>query len=136
MHIEKLKVVLNEEFLLRTWISSILLRNFLIPKTLCSTTCWRLRITWCKAYNCSYRSFNKLSTSDKDLLHDPFVYRRLIDQLLYLTILWPDTMFVVHKLSQFIAIPNKQPLDALRCSKSSSSLFKSFSKERYSSLES
>ncbi|MDV3143325.1 MAG: reverse transcriptase domain-containing protein, partial [Sweet potato little leaf phytoplasma] len=69
----------------------------------------------------------KLQSSDDNLLHDPSVYRRLIGWLIYLTISRRDIMYVVNKLSQFVARPCKIHLDAahhlLRYLKSSPEIF-------------
>ncbi|XP_052181063.1 uncharacterized mitochondrial protein AtMg00810-like [Diospyros lotus] len=55
----------------------------------------------------------KLSMHDGELLEDPSIYRRLIGQLLYLTISRPDITFTVHKLSQFVSHPRKPHLDVV-----------------------
>lgn len=39
------------------------------------------------------------------LLPDPLVYRRLVGQLIYLTITRPDISYAVHILNQFMAAP-------------------------------
>ena len=54
----------------------------------------------------------QLSVSTGELLLDPSLYRRLIGHLLYLTISRPDIMYVVHKLSQFLAHPRLPHLHA------------------------
>ncbi|XP_061351944.1 uncharacterized mitochondrial protein AtMg00810-like [Gastrolobium bilobum] len=47
----------------------------------------------------------KLSLHEGELLPDPTTYRRLIGQLLYLTVSRPDICFVVNHLSQFMSSP-------------------------------
>ena len=47
----------------------------------------------------------KLSKKDGDLVADPSTYRRLIGELLCLTITRPYLSFLVNRLSQFLAAP-------------------------------
>ena len=47
----------------------------------------------------------KLSKSDGEVLKDAGQYRRLIGKLMYLTLSRPDIIYVVHRLSQFLAQP-------------------------------
>ncbi|KAA0066313.1 putative Cysteine-rich RLK (RECEPTOR-like protein kinase) 8 [Cucumis melo var. makuwa] len=55
----------------------------------------------------------KLNASDKDILHMTATpYRRLIGQLLYLTISQSNITFAVHKLSQFMAKPTINHMNA------------------------
>ena len=54
----------------------------------------------------------QLDASTGDLLPDAFVYRRLIDRLLYLTISRLDITFAFHKLSQFLSQPRVPHLNA------------------------
>ena len=49
----------------------------------------------------------KLKAFDKDLLQDPTAYQTLVGKLLYLTISRLDISFVVYKLNQFMAKPDK-----------------------------
>ena len=53
-----------------------------------------------------------LRFDEGDLLPDVAAYRRLINRLLYLTLSRPDIMFIVHKLSQFVACPRLPHLKA------------------------
>lgn len=55
----------------------------------------------------------RLSSFEGTLLDDASLYRKLVGRLLYLTVTWLDIMFVVHKLSQFIAQPRQPHLDAV-----------------------
>lgn len=54
-----------------------------------------------------------LSAASGDDLPDITHYRRLIGRLLYLTIFRPYIVFAVHKLSQFVACPKSQHLQAI-----------------------
>ena len=47
----------------------------------------------------------KLNLTDGDPILDPSLYRRLVGRLMYLTILWLDITFEVHKLSQYMKTP-------------------------------
>lgn len=53
----------------------------------------------------------EFSTSDGDLLFDPFNYRHLGQDLIYLTITCHDIVYLVHVLSQFMNAPCKTNLD-------------------------
>lgn len=66
-----------------------------------------------KPASLSMDPFSKLPASDGVLLDDPSPYRRLIGRLLYLTVSRPDIMFVVHKLSQYVAAPRQSYLNVV-----------------------
>lgn len=59
--------------------------------------------------------------SDAKLLQDPYLYRRLVGKLLYLTITRPDISYVVQTLTQQMSKPTEAHLAAvhrlLRCIK-------------------
>ncbi|KAK2969735.1 hypothetical protein RJ640_015879 [Escallonia rubra] len=57
-------------------------------------------------------SKHKLQTDIGPLCMDPGRYRRLVGQLLYLTITRPDISYAVHILSQFMQSPRQPHLDA------------------------
>ncbi|XP_068477328.1 uncharacterized mitochondrial protein AtMg00810-like [Phaseolus vulgaris] len=54
----------------------------------------------------------KLTPDDGELLKDPVKYRRLVGQLIYLTVTRPDIAFLVRTLSQYIPAPQKPHWDA------------------------
>nr|KYP66808.1 Retrovirus-related Pol polyprotein from transposon TNT 1-94 [Cajanus cajan] len=54
----------------------------------------------------------KLHTDSGSPLADPGSYRRLVERLLYLTISRPDIYYIVHKLSQFVANPHFEHMNA------------------------
>ncbi|CAL8161902.1 unnamed protein product [Prunus armeniaca] len=55
----------------------------------------------------------KLTPTDGDLLHDLAHYRRLVGQLIYLTVARSDIVYLVHILSQFMHRPRKPHLEAV-----------------------
>lgn len=54
----------------------------------------------------------KLKRNEGDILHDPALYWRLIDKLLYLTNTRLDLSYCVHLLSQFMNKPSQPHDDA------------------------
>lgn len=54
----------------------------------------------------------KLSESTGTILPDASVYRKIVGKLLYLTHTRPDITYAVHKLSQFMAVPRSDHLNA------------------------
>ena len=55
----------------------------------------------------------KLNTDGGDILGDVSEYTRLISRLLYLNLSRPNIIFIVHKLSQFLAKPRLPHLQAI-----------------------
>ncbi|CAM8997450.1 unnamed protein product [Rhodiola kirilowii] len=55
---------------------------------------------------------HKLALSTADKLPDPLEYRRLVGKLVYLNVTRPDIAFPVHVLSQFLASPTTEHLQA------------------------
>ncbi|CAM8879909.1 unnamed protein product [Rhodiola kirilowii] len=66
----------------------------------------------CKPSSTPMDSKYKLSLSTAKALSDPEVYRRLVGQLIYLTVTRPDLSYAVHILSQFMATPTEDHLQA------------------------
>ncbi|WJZ91571.1 hypothetical protein VitviT2T_010631 [Vitis vinifera] len=56
---------------------------------------------------------NKLLPTVGDLLKNPSIYRRLVGQLIYLTITRPEISYSIHILSQFMQEPRKPHLHAV-----------------------
>ncbi|XP_074288410.1 putative mitochondrial protein AtMg00240 [Silene latifolia] len=46
------------------------------------------------------------------VIRDPMKYRRLVGRLVYLTITWPDLVYAVHLLSQFVHESRKEHWEA------------------------
>nr|KYP31168.1 Retrovirus-related Pol polyprotein from transposon TNT 1-94 [Cajanus cajan] len=66
----------------------------------------------CKPSAVPMESNLKLHTNSGSPLADPGSYRRLVGRLLYLTISRPDICYTVHKLSQFVANPHSEHMNA------------------------
>lgn len=61
-----------------------------------------------KSYDTSFPTAYKISKTDGVPLSNPSKYRRLIGQLLYLTVTRPDITFAIQQLSQFMSQPTGQ----------------------------
>ena len=57
----------------------------------------------------------KLSAQVGDVLEDVTMYRKIVGSLIYLTIMRPDLSYTVGLESQFMQLPRKPHLDAVRC---------------------
>lgn len=55
----------------------------------------------------------QLDDNEVEPVEDASQYRRLLGRLMYLTISWPDIIYAVNKLSQFMANPRSTHLKAL-----------------------
>ncbi|XP_073067135.1 uncharacterized protein [Primulina eburnea] len=67
----------------------------------------------CKSRSTPLDTNLKLNDEDGDLLTDPFLYRKLMGKLLYLTITRPDLAYSVNKLSQYVSKPRGPHLQAV-----------------------
>ncbi|XP_050222620.1 uncharacterized mitochondrial protein AtMg00810-like [Mercurialis annua] len=56
----------------------------------------------------------KYRKDEGNLLPDPFLYRRLVGSLIYLTVTRPDISYVVHTVSRFMQSPRHLHLAAVR----------------------
>ncbi|CAM8945479.1 unnamed protein product [Rhodiola kirilowii] len=66
----------------------------------------------CKPSTTPMDTKHKLALSTTPVLDDPSSYRRLVGQLIYLTVTRPDLSYSVHILSQFMASPTDDHLQA------------------------
>jgi len=57
----------------------------------------------------------KLSPDEGDLVEDTIMYRRIVGNLIYMTITRPYLNYVVGVVSQFMQTPRKPHLDVMRC---------------------
>lgn len=64
----------------------------------------------CKPAVLPMKTNHNLSLSTAEFFSDPTPYRRLVGQLIYLTVTRPDLSYVVHILSQSMASPNHDHL--------------------------
>ncbi|CAM8887546.1 unnamed protein product [Rhodiola kirilowii] len=67
---------------------------------------------WCKPSSLPMDTKHKLALSTSHVLDDPTKYRRLVGQLIYLTVTRPDLAFSVHVLSQFMHQPKEDHMKA------------------------
>ncbi len=56
----------------------------------------------------------KLSVDEGNLVEDTTMYRRIVGSLIYMTITRPDLNYAVGVVNQFMQIPRKPHLDAMR----------------------
>ncbi|CAM8983244.1 unnamed protein product [Rhodiola kirilowii] len=66
----------------------------------------------CKPSSLPMDTKHKLSLSTSSVLEDPTKYRRLVGQLIYLTVTRPDLAYPVHVLSQYMHEPREDHLKA------------------------
>ncbi|CAM8949089.1 unnamed protein product [Rhodiola kirilowii] len=66
----------------------------------------------CKPSSLPMDTKHKLALSTSPVIEDPSKYRRLVGQLIYLTVTRPDLAFSVHVLSQFMHQPREEHLKA------------------------
>ena len=57
----------------------------------------------------------KLRADEGQVLEDVTMYRKIVGSLIYLTISRPDLSYIVGLESQFMQLPRKPHLDAMRC---------------------
>lgn len=69
-------------------------------------------LTACKPSTVPIDPKHKLALSTAAPLADPTPYRRLVGQLLYLTVTRPDISYATHILSQFLQQPTQEHLQA------------------------
>ncbi len=56
----------------------------------------------------------KLSANEGDLVEDTIMYRRIVGNLIYMTITRPNLSYAIGVVSQFMQTPQKPHLDAVR----------------------
>ncbi len=56
----------------------------------------------------------KLSADEGDLVEDTTMYRHIMGNLIYMTIIRPNLSYVVGVVNQFMQTPQKPHLDAMR----------------------
>jgi len=71
-------------------------------------------MTGCKPISIPLEQNVKLSTDEKDLVEDTTMYRRIVGNLIYMTITRPDLSYAIGVVSQFMQTAQKRHLDAMR----------------------
>ncbi len=71
-------------------------------------------MTGCKSILIPLEQNVKLSADEGDLVEDTIMYRRIMGNLIYMTITRPDLSYEVGVVSQFMQTPRKPHLDAVR----------------------
>ena len=71
-------------------------------------------MTACKPLSVPLEQNVKLSADVGDEIEDPTMFRRIVGSLIYMTITRPDLSYAVGLVSQFMQVPRKPHLDAVR----------------------
>jgi len=71
-------------------------------------------MTGCKTISIPLEQNVKLSADEGDLVEDTTMYRRIVGNLIYMTIIRPNLSYVVRVVSQFMQTPRKPHLDAMK----------------------
>jgi hypothetical protein len=71
-------------------------------------------MTSCKPISIPLEQNVKLSANEGDLVEDTTMYRRIVGNLIYMTITRLDLNYAVGVVSQFMQTPRKPHLDAVR----------------------
>ena len=72
-------------------------------------------MTACKPLSVPLEQNVKLSANIGDEIEDPTMFRRIVGSLIYMTITRLDLSYAVGLVSQFMQMPRKPHLDAVRC---------------------
>ena len=68
----------------------------------------------CKPLSVPLEQNVKLSADIGDEIEDPTMFRRIVGSLIYMTITRPDLSYAIGLISQFMQMPRKPHLDAVR----------------------
>ncbi|MCO5552984.1 hypothetical protein L7F22_006504 [Adiantum nelumboides] len=68
----------------------------------------------CKPISTPFDQNLKLRIDEGEVLDDVTMYRRIVGSLIYMTISWQDLSYAVGLVSQFMQLPRKPHLDAVR----------------------
>jgi len=71
-------------------------------------------MTGCKPISIPLKQNVKLSANEGNLVEDTTMYRRIVGNLIYMTITRPGLSYAVGVVSQFMQTPQKPHLDAVR----------------------
>ncbi len=71
-------------------------------------------MTSCKPISIPLEQNVKLSANEGDLVEDTIMYRRIVGNLIYMTITRPNLSYAIGVVSQFMQTPQKPHLDAVR----------------------
>ena len=72
-------------------------------------------MTACKSLSMQMEQNVKLSADIGDEIEDPTIFRRIVGSLIYMTITRTDLSYAVGLVIQFMQMPRKPHLDAVRC---------------------
>jgi hypothetical protein len=71
-------------------------------------------MTGCKPISIALEQNVKLSADEGDLVEDTTMYKRIVGNLIYMTITRPYLNYAVRVVSQFMQTPRKPHLDVVR----------------------